>query len=149
MPSLDSPTLPRWTVGSIPIASSGLFNSAREHEPKDSVNEVDEANDTLTTVRQTLDRLRRWQKWGVRRQKSPRWYLLSLLYPRRPPCPSPLELRRLALFFFPPRAIGVQVEICDYGEGRFERRAITIDQLGPRESTSITRRLNHTKNNRS
>lgn len=131
MSSKGSPTLPRWATSPIPAAPDGRSDSASEQIPKNTINEVDEAHSKLAIVRETLDQLRRWHKWGVRRQESLRWYLLSIIYPVRPSRPSHSALRELALFFFPPRATGIKVEICDYGEGRFERRAITIDKLEP------------------
>ncbi len=60
-----------------------------------------------------------------------KWYLLSIIYPVRPSRPSHAKLRELALFFFPPRATGIKVEICDYGRGRFERCTTTVDKLEP------------------
>ncbi|KAL9576842.1 MAG: hypothetical protein Q9212_006772 [Teloschistes hypoglaucus] len=93
--------------------------------------EIEYANIELATVRQTLDKLREWHDWGVRSHQSLRWYLWSRIYHKRPPCPSRDQLKQLALFFFPPRATAVKVEICDYGHGRFKRYDTTVDGLVP------------------
>lgn len=110
------------------IVNGNNFNS--------SVNEVESANSTLADVRKTLDQLRKWHYWEVRRQESLKWYLISQIY-RRPLCPSHSDLRRLALFFFPSRANGIKVEICDFGDRRFERCDTTIDRLESCQSRSI------------
>ncbi|KAL8635876.1 MAG: hypothetical protein Q9228_006677, partial [Teloschistes exilis] len=96
--------------------------------------EIEYANIELATVRQTLDKLRKWHDWGVRSHQSLRWYLWSRIYHKRPPCPSRDQLKQLALFFFPPRATAVKVEICDYGDGRFKRYDTTVDDLNIRQS---------------
>ncbi|KAL8898273.1 MAG: hypothetical protein Q9207_006790 [Kuettlingeria erythrocarpa] len=121
MSSQGSPTLPRWTPSPIPAAPGGPFDSASEKISKNKVDEVDEAHNKLAIVRETLDQLRRWHGWGVRRQQFIKWYLLSIIYPVRPSRPSHSKLRELALFFFPPRATGVKVEICDYGQAWYEQ----------------------------
>ncbi|KAL9628878.1 MAG: hypothetical protein Q9204_005599 [Flavoplaca sp. TL-2023a] len=116
--------LPRWrTVSGSPVPDTEL---SEQETP-----EIDYANETLTSVRKTLDRLRKWHGWGVQRETSLRSYLLSKILPRRPPCPSQTELKRLALFFFPLRNTGIKVDICDFGEDRFETCSTTVDKLEP------------------
>lgn len=88
-------------------------------------NEIEHARSKLDQVREVLDRLRLWHEWEIRRRRSLRSYLLSKVFPRRPPCPPLLELKQLATFFFPPRA-SLKVTICDYGEERFERHETLV-----------------------
>ena len=86
----------------------------------------------LDTVHSILDRLRKWHSWDVRRRKSLRWYLLSLLFPRRQPHPELSELEQLAHYFFTPRA-EIKFTICDFDDNRFDRFDVTtIDALIPR-----------------
>ena len=90
--------------------------------------EVDEANNELLAVRKTLDKLKEWHNWEVKRRRSLKSSLLSACGSNRPPCPPVHELTRLALYFFPPRP-SIKVEICDLGDGRFERCSATIENL--------------------
>lgn len=96
--------------------------------------EIDDAKDTLAKVREVLDRLRKWHDWELRRRHLLRKHLLSIVFPRRPPCPSRDELKQLATFFFPSRA-SLIANICDYGEGRFQRSETPISKIEPGEST--------------
>ncbi len=116
--------LPRWR----PVSGSPIPDTELSEQ---EIPEIDVANKTLTSVRKTLDRLRKWHDWGVQRETSLKWYLLSKVYPRRPPCPSQSELKRLALFFFPLRNTGIKVDICDFGEDRFETCSTTVDKVEP------------------
>lgn len=134
MPSWNISPSFRLTTTAAPVASdeeSSLQNAVQLTGP---ATEADEANKNLGTVRETLDQLRKWHSWEIRRQRSLRWYLASKVFPRRPPCPSRTKLKDLALFFFPHRATAVKVEICDFGEGRFERFITTIDEAKLRKS---------------
>ncbi|KAI4269764.1 MAG: hypothetical protein LQ337_007085 [Flavoplaca oasis] len=126
MPPQDA-FLPRWATSG-PVSDSPVPDTELSEQ---ETPEIDYANETLTSVRKTLDRLRKWYGWGVRRETSLRSYLLSKVYPRRPPCPSQTELKRLALFFFPLRNTGIKVDICDFGENRFETCSTTIDKVEP------------------
>ncbi|KAL8886076.1 MAG: hypothetical protein Q9215_006164 [Flavoplaca cf. flavocitrina] len=119
--------LPRWATSG-PVSDSPVPDTELSDQ---ETPEIDYANKTLTSVRETLDRLRKWHGWGVQRETSLRSYLLSKVYPRRPPCPSQTELKRLALFFFPLRNTGIKVDICDFGENRFETCSTTINELEP------------------
>ena len=131
MSSVGNATQPQ-RVPTLPLdIEQGIVDGHVERHIEDANNEVKDANSTLATVRGTLDRLRAWHDWDVRRQQSLKWYILSRIYSRRPPCPSKEELRSLALFFFPPRGTGLKVEICDFGDGRFERCDRSIDTLEP------------------
>ncbi|KAL8994978.1 MAG: hypothetical protein Q9169_005197 [Polycauliona sp. 2 TL-2023] len=121
-------TLPRWSTAPVPEPT---FAQQLSHDRLKNATEIDDANTTLATVRNTLDRLRKWYDWGIRRKTSLTFYLFASLVSKRPPCPSQDELRRLALFFFPSRATGMQVDICDFGDNRFERHDTTIDKLEP------------------
>ncbi|KAL8979369.1 MAG: hypothetical protein Q9205_005279 [Flavoplaca limonia] len=119
--------LPRWATSG-PVSDSPVPDTELSDQ---ETPEIDYANKTLTSVRETLDRLRKWHGWGVQQETSLRSYLLSKVYPRRPPCPSQTELKRLALFFFPLRNTGIKVDICDFGENRFETCSTTINELEP------------------
>lgn len=126
--------LPRWATPRNLDASNGTYNNYDQTGISNTVNEEEDPNDALAATREILDRLRKWDQWWVRRRESLASYLLSKIYPRPPPCPSQPELRRLALAFFPPRATGIKVELCDIGEGRLERHDTTIDKLEPCQS---------------
>ena len=126
MPPQDAILL-RWNPSG-PVSDSPVAD--RELTEQETP-EIDHANKTLTSVRETLDRLRRWHDWGVQRETSLSWYLFSKLYPRRPPCPSQDDLRRLALFFFPPRNTGIKVDVCDFGHNRFETCSTTLNEVEP------------------
>ena len=129
MPSQGLPTLlPQYAPTPVSRGAHELRDTVNGNNFNNFVNEVEAANSDLVTVRKTLDQLRKWHSWKVRRQESLKWYLVSQIY-RRPPCPSQSDLRRLALFFFPSRANGIKVEICDFGDGRFERCDTTIERL--------------------
>ncbi|KAL6714173.1 hypothetical protein ACLMJK_008667 [Lecanora helva] len=107
------------TSAMTPVADPDLESGGQEingDEVEQAINELDE-------VRRILEDLRSWKNWETRRRQSLRSYLLSKIFPIRPPCPPPNELRRLARFFFPPRA-SLRATVCDYGEGRFERREV-------------------------
>ncbi|KAL9578827.1 MAG: hypothetical protein Q9203_006951, partial [Teloschistes exilis] len=125
MPIRDQWILPRYHTMADPVAEPRISTVGAGHT------EIEYANIELATVRQTLDKLRKWHDWGVRSHQSLRWYLWSRIYHKRPPCPSRDQLKQLALFFFPPRATAVKVEICDYGDGRFKRYDTTVDDLVP------------------
>lgn len=128
MPLQDPWILPRYPTMADPFGEPCTSTVGDVHI------EVEDANMELANVRQTLDRLRKWHNWGVRSRQSLKWYLWSRIYHKRPPCPSHDQLRQLALFFFPPRATAVKVEICDYGDGRFRRYDTTVDNLVPCQS---------------
>ncbi|KAL8670641.1 MAG: hypothetical protein Q9168_004835 [Polycauliona sp. 1 TL-2023] len=127
MPPKETP-LPRWSTATVPEPT--VAQQLTQDRLKNAT-EIDNANAALATVRDTLDRLRKWHDWGIRRKTSLTFYLFASVYSKRPPCPSRSELRRLALFFFPSRATGIQVDICDFGDNRFERHETTIDKLEP------------------
>ncbi|KAI4090289.1 MAG: hypothetical protein LQ344_004837 [Seirophora lacunosa] len=113
MSSWDTSMLPRWATPRNLDASNGTYNNYDQTGISNTVNEEEDPNDALAASREILDRLRKWDQWWVRRRESLASYLLSKIYPRPPPCPSQPELRRLALAFFPPRATGIKVELCD------------------------------------
>ena len=135
MPSQASSALPRYDTTTFSDAAYRLRDLVSGNNYINGVNEVENANSTLVTVRQTLDQLRKWHYWEVRRQQSLKSYLISKIHPR-PHCPSPSDLKDLALFFFPSRANGVTVDICDYGDGRFERCNTTVNNLESCQSRS-------------
>ncbi|KAL9010000.1 MAG: hypothetical protein Q9173_005027 [Seirophora scorigena] len=131
MSSRDSSMLPRWATPRKLDTSNGTYDNNDQSGISNTVNAEEDPNEALAASREILDRLRKWDQWWVRRRESLTSYLLSKIYPRPPPCPSRAELRRLALAFFPPRATGIKVELCDLGEGRLERHDTTIDKLEP------------------
>ena len=102
-------------------------------ELKSITTEVENASADLDEVRSTLNNLRKWHDWELRRRESMRKYLLSKVFPRRPPCPSHEKLKQLATFFFPPRA-SLTATICVYGEGKFNRSEFDICDIETRKS---------------
>ena len=97
---------------------------------QDLSNGAEEAKNELDEVREILAQLRKWHNWDVNSRQSLRKYLLNIMFPRRPPRPSPEELKRLAKFFFPVRG-SLIATVCDYGDGRFEDFETCIDQIDP------------------
>ena len=122
------------------IAEADLESGAKYR----NVNEIDHAKDELGQVRETLDKLRLWHDWGVRRSQYLHSNIKSKIFPNRPPCPPFEELKRLATFFFPPRAKLIAT-VCDYGEGRFERHESNLALLWPGQFEALTSFRSSTK----
>ncbi len=122
-------------------SAGSILGSTADH--KETTVEVENARANLTKVREILARLRKWREWELERGHSLRKFLLSKIFPRRPPCPSLPELKQLATFIFPPRA-SLKATVCDYGEGRFHRFELPISIIGPGGYTSSSVRLQGT-----
>ena len=122
------------------LADPDLESGAKSQD----TNEIDHAKDDLVHVRKTLEKLRLWHSWGVERDNSLHSFLKSKVYPNRPPYPPVEELKRLATFFFPPRAKLIAT-VCDYGEGRFERHESSLALLWPGQSAVLGSLRSNTK----
>ena len=97
---------------------------------------IEAAEEDLKKHREVLERLRAWHDWEKSRRASFRLFLLSKIYPKRPPRPPKKELQSLAKYFFPPRNV-LNVTICDFGNGRFGRHDTNIENLEACESRAI------------
>ncbi len=76
-----------------------------------------------------LKRLKAWHQWDNDRYKSLRKFLISQAgFLKRPICPTPGQLFSLATYFFPPRW-SLRVIVCDFGEGRFERCEVDLQNV--------------------
>ncbi len=98
------------------------------------------AKEDLQKHREVLEQLRAWRDWEKSRRASFRLFLLGKIYPKRPPRPPKKELQSLAEYFFPPRPV-LNVTICDFGDGRFERHDTNIEKLEACESRATGMRL--------
>lgn len=79
--------------------------------------------------RAVLGRLKAWHQWEIDRYNSLTGYILSKVgFPKRPICPSPEEVLSLATYFFPQRR-SLRVVVCDFGEGRFDRFEISLENV--------------------
>ena len=83
----------------------------------------------LQRQREVLDRLRLWHNWEQERQRSLKAFLLSKIYPKRPPCPSGRELLSLAKYYFPQRA-SLKATVCDFGHEKFHMQEVGLRSLG-------------------
>lgn len=105
---------------------ANLYHEAGDPESRSVRIEV--AKQKLQNHREVLERLRAWRDWEKSCQSSLRLFLLSKVYPKRPPCPPKEELQSLAEYFFPPRP-WLNVSICDFDNGGCERHNINIEKL--------------------
>ena len=125
------PILPRWATAPLPESTHTIDSNLKpEAKFKDTTIEIEQAKSELGEVREILNRLRKWHDWEIRRRQSLRRFILSKVFPKRPPCPLHAELKRLATFFFPFRSL-LKATVCDFGDGRFERTEITVSHLEP------------------
>ena len=80
--------------------------------------------------RAVLGRLKAWYQWDVDRYQSLGQFLMSKAgFPKRLIYPSRAELLSLATYFFPRRQ-SLEVVVCDFGEGRFERFEANFANVG-------------------
>ena len=85
--------------------------------------------DILDSQRAVLGRLKAWHQWDTDRYQSLSTYLMSKAgFPKRPICPTRDELLSLVTYFFPPRR-SLKVVVCDFGEYRFERFEVPLEEL--------------------
>ena len=89
---------------------------------------IKDAEEDLRKHREVLKQLRAWRDWDTSRRASFRLFLLSKIYPNRPLCPPKKKLQALAEYFFPPRLV-LNVSICDFGNGRFERHDTNVEKM--------------------
>ncbi len=87
------------------------------------------ARKMLDSQRAVLKRLKAWRQWDTDRYKSLRKFIMSKAgLPKRPKCPTPGQLFSLATYFFTPRW-SLKVIVCDFGEGRFERFEVDLENV--------------------
>ncbi len=87
------------------------------------------ARKMLDSQRVVLKRLKAWHQWDTDRYESLSKFIMSKAgLPKRPNCPDSGQLFSLATYFFTPRW-SLRVIVCDFGEGRFERFEVDLQNI--------------------
>ena len=87
------------------------------------------ARKILDPQRVVLKRLKAWRQWDTDRYKSLSKFIMSKAgFPKRPICATPGQIFSVATYFFTPRW-SLKVIVCDFGEGRFERFEVDLENV--------------------
>ena len=103
-----------------PHASAHGLHSSPSSAQKDS------SNSALESQRAVLQRLKAWHQWDNDRYTSLGQFLMSKAgFPKRPICPTNIELLSLTTFFFPQRH-SLIIVVCDFGRNGVNREEVDL-----------------------